>query len=391
MASPRRSASPGPAAPPLPPPSRSAQPPNARLPRLLAVLLGIAALVIALAGLETVSGIVGPAFLALVLTITVHPVRVWLDRKGLPDLVSSIIALVLVYAILVGLAFALVISVAKLADLLPTYVPEINSTIADIGETLRDFGVDQAQIDAVLSSFDVGSLVGVATGLLSSLLGVLGDLFFIITVLLFIVFDTTKLGQVLTHVNEERPYLVEGMLSFARGTRSYMAVSAGFGLIVAIIDWGALLILGIPGAFVWGVLAFVTNFIPNIGFVLGVIPPAIIGLLEGGPGLALAVIAVYSVINVVIQTVIQPRIVGDAVGLSATITFLSLVFWAWLLGALGALLAVPLTLLMRALLVEADPEARWVLPLLSGKPPEAEEARLTKAAGRKVRIRARRT
>ena len=156
--------------------------------------------------------------------------------------------------------------------------------------------------------------------------------------------------------------------NFARGTRNYMGVSAGFGLIVAVIDGLALYIMGVPGAFVWAVLAFVTNFIPNIGFIIGVIPPALIALLDGGPGLMVAVIVVYSVINFVIQSVIQPRVVGDAVGLSPTLTFLSLVFWTWVVGPLGALLAVPLSLLTRALLVEADPRTRWALPLISGKP-----------------------
>ena len=152
-----------------------------------------------------------------------------------------------------------------------------------------------------------------------------------------------------------------------------MAVSAGFGLVVAVIDGVALQIMGVPGAFVWAVLAFVTNFIPNIGFVIGVIPPALIALLDGGVGLMVAVIVVYSVINFLIQSVIQPRVVGDRVGLSPTLTFLSLVFWTFVIGPLGALLAVPLSLLTRALLVEADPRARWALPLISGKPEKAEE------------------
>ncbi|RZI84956.1 MAG: AI-2E family transporter, partial [Microbacterium sp.] len=156
--------------------------------------------------------------------------------------------------------------------------------------------------------------------------------------------------------------------------RQYMAVSAGFGFVVAVLDAGALMIMGVPGAFVWGVLSFVTNFIPNIGFVIGVVPPAVIALLEGGPGTMLAVIIVYTVINFVVQSVIQPRIIGDQVGLSATLTFLSLVFWAALIGPLGALLAVPLSLLLKALLVDSDPEARWVIPLISGKPEEAEPA-----------------
>ena len=117
----------------------------------------------------------------------------------------------------------------------------------------------------------------------------------------------------------------------------------------------------------WGLLAFITNYIPNVGFVIGLVPPAILGLLEGGPGLMLAVIAIYSVINVVIQTVIQPKVVGDAVGLSTTLTFLSLVFWAWVIGALGALLAIPLSLLVKALLVDVDPDNRWLMPILSNR------------------------
>ena len=131
--------------------------------------------------------------------------------------------------------------------------------------------------------------------------------------------------------------------------------------------------MDIPGAFVWAVLAFVTNFIPNIGFIIGVIPPALIGLLDGGVEKMIAVIVVYTVINFVIQSVIQPRVVGDAVGLSPTLTILSVVFWTWIVGPLGAVLAVPLTLLTRALLVEADPRAWWALPLIAGEPEKDSE------------------
>ena len=164
------------------------------------------------------------------------------------------------------------------------------------------------------------------------------------------------------------------MASFARGTRSYLGVSAVFGLIVAVIDTALLYVLGVPGAFVWGVLAFVTNFIPNIGFVIGIIPPAIIALLEGGPSLMLAVIVLYCLVNLVIQSFIQPRYVGDAVGLSTSLTFLSLMFWTWVLGPVGALLAVPMSLLFRAILVEADPEGAWRMPLISGIPDDEPAA-----------------
>ena len=237
----------------------------------------------------------------------------------------------------------------------------------DAGNTLRDLGVKQDQIDAVVGAIDPGQLVDVATSVLSGSLGILTDLFFLLTVLIFMAFDTDSTRRGLASLGKRFPDPVAALANFARGTRGYMVVSAGFGLIVAVIDGVALQIMGVPGAFVWAVLAFVTNFIPNIGFVLGVIPPALIALLDSGPGLMIAVIVVYSVINFLIQSVIQPRVVGDTVGLSPILTFLSLVFWTWVIGPLGALLAVPLTLLTRALLVEADPGARWALPLIAGK------------------------
>ncbi len=193
-----------------------------------------------------------------------------------------------------------------------------------------------------------------------------------LVVLLFMSFDTDSTRRSLATLGERFPDPVNALGHFAEGARNYMSVSAGFGLVVATLDGVALQIMGVPGAFVWAVLAFVTNFIPNVGFIIGVIPPALIALLDSGPALMVAVIVVYSVINFLIQSVIQPRVVGDKVGLSPTLTFLSLVFWTWVVGPLGALLAVPLTLLTRALLVEADPGARWALPLISGKPEVAE-------------------
>ena len=341
-------------------------------PFAITFLVGAAALTVALAGLRSVADIVGPVFLALVLTVTVHPIRRRLERTRMPEVIASLLMLVLAYLILILLTLALTVSVAQLAALLPEYTEEITDTVADLGGGLASLGVDQKQIDTVVDAVDPGSLVGVAVSLLSSTLSVLTDLFFVVTVLLFMAFDTNGTRRNLALLGNRFPDPVAALASFARGARSYMGVSASFGLIVAVIDGVVLYFMGVPGAFVWAVLAFVTNFIPNIGFVIGVIPPAAIALLEGGPSLMLAVIVVYSVINFVIQSIIQPRVVGDAVGFSATLTFLSLVFWAWLLGPLGALLAVPLSLLTRALLVEADPRARWALPLLSGKVPPEE-------------------
>jgi predicted PurR-regulated permease PerM len=342
-------------------------------PFAMTLLVGAAALTIALAGARSIRDIIGPVFLALVLTITLHPIRRRLERHGLPEWAASIVMLLAAYLLLFLLTLALIVSVAQLADLIPQYADQIKESVANVGNTLRDLGVKQEQIDAVTSAIDPGQIVELAVSVLSGTLGVVSNLFFLFTVLLFMAFDTDSTRRSLALVGERFPDPVAALANFSRGARSYMGVSAVFGLIVAVIDGVVLYLMDVPGAFVWAVLAFVTNFIPNIGFIIGVIPPALIALLDSGPGLMVAVIVVYTVINFVIQSVIQPRVVGDTVGLTAMLTFLSLVFWTWVVGPLGAILAVPLTLLTKALLVEADPRTRWALPLIAGTPKQSEE------------------
>jgi AI-2 transport protein TqsA len=352
-------------------PTLAAAPGARTRPFASSFLLGAAAFTIAVAGVRSVADIVGPVFLALVLTVTVHPIRVWLEKGRLPTWATSLLMLVVAYLLLFFLGLALLVSVAQLAALMPQYVEQMTDVVKDVANALEGLGVDQAQIDAVAGAINPGQLVDVVASVLEGTLGVLTDVFFLVTVLLFMAFDTNSTRRNLESVGERFPDPVAAIRNFAKGTRSYMGVSAAFGLVVAVIDGVALYLLDVPGAFVWAVLAFVTNFIPNIGFVIGLIPPALIALLDSGPGLMLTVIILYSVINFVIQSVIQPRVVGDAVGLSPTLTFLSLVFWTWVLGPLGALLAVPFSLLTKSLLVEADPRGRWAETLISGKPEPA--------------------
>lgn len=338
------------------------------LPRPVTILVGLAAVFVVIAGLRSMSGFLGPAFLALLLTIAVHPLRGWVGRHGVPGWVGSVTGLVAVYAFLVGLAMSLVVSAAQFATLLPSYEPQMNRLLDEVTAGLARAGVGQDQIRHMFSAVDVGKLVSLAGSLASGLLGVVSSLFFVVTLLLFMVADATHVPDSLAGLPPERRPLVRALDTFAVGTRRYLVVSTVFGLAVAVVDVVALVVIGVPVAVLWGLLSFITNYIPNIGFVIGLAPPALIGLLEGGPKMMLAVVIAYCVANVLIQTVIQPKIVGDVVGLSTTLTMLSVVFWALVLGPLGALMAVPLTVLVKGLLVDADPRASWLQPLLAAPP-----------------------
>lgn len=336
-------------------------------PRLVVIVVGLAAGLLVVSGLRNLSGILGPLFLALVLTLATQPMRIAAERRGIPGWVGSAAAITTIYAALVGLSVTMTVAVARFATLLPSYEPEANRMLDLLVAWLDQQGVGAEEIQRIVGGFDLGRVVDLAGGLVSGLLGLLSSLFFVITLVLFMVADASGFAAKLRQLPPERRALTDALTSFGIATRRYLVVSTVFGLIVAVLDTVALAWMGVPIAMLWGLLAFITNYIPNVGFVIGVVPPAIIGLLEGGPRLMLGVLIVYSVLNVVVQTIIQPKIVGDAVGLSATLTMLSLVFWAYILGAFGALLAVPLTLFAKAVLVDADPGTRWVRPLLSAE------------------------
>ena len=334
------------------------------LPRAVVLLVGGVSAVGIVAGMRAVAWLIGPVFLALIIVIAAHPVQRWLRGRGWPGWVATLALLLVIYVGLLALALVLLVSVGQLATVLPQYTAQFDALIASVEQVLAGLGIGPAQIQAATSSLNLGSIVGALGGVLSGLSGVLTGVILVLALLLFFIADAATFGLRLDSIGAERPNVVGALESFARGTRSYLVVTTVFGLIVAVLDTIALEIMGVPLAVLWGVLAFITNYIPNVGFIFGLVPPALLALLTGGWQLLVIVIVVYSVLNLVIQSLIQPRFVGNSVGLSATVTFVTLLFWAWVLGPLGALLAIPLTLLAKALLVDIDPRARWADALL---------------------------
>lgn len=352
----------------------AAAPTPARMPRGLIILGTLAAVSITVAGLRGASGILGPIFLALVLTILVHPVRTRVLARGAPAWLGTVTAMVTVYLLLLGLGAALVVAVGRFATLVPTYADDFDGLIDDVRTGLSNAGVGSDQTNNLTDSLDLNQLASYLTGVLGNFFDTLSSLSFAVALLFFMALEASMFTDRMRRALDDGGALAASLQSFAHGTRTYLVVSTVFGLIVAVIDTLFLWLIDIPAPLLWGLLAFVTNYIPNIGFVIGLVPPALLALFEGGVTRMLIVIAVYSLVNFVIQSIIQPKYVGDAVGLSGTITMISLVFWGWVFGALGALLAVPLTLLAKALLVDIDPPVRWTrTPVPVPEPPHDPE------------------
>jgi AI-2 transport protein TqsA len=343
------------------------------VPRALVILLGTAAMVITVAGIKTVAWLVAPILLALVIVIVISPAHRRLRRVGFPGWAATLVLVLLVYGTLITFAVVMFVSVTQLAAILPRYTDRVGGIVSDVAGVLTRVGVAPGEVRDALSGLDLGRVLPYVGAIVRDLTGLTTSLVFLLALLLFLSIETTVVDTRLTEIAADRPHVTTALHSFTRRTRRYLVVTTVFGLAIAVLNSVALAFLGIPLAILWGLLSFVTNYIPNVGFIIAVLPPAALGLLSGGWSRLLAVVLIYWAINFVVQSVVQPMYVGDSVGLSPVVTFLALVFWAWVLGPLGALLAIPATLLVVALLVDVDPRARWASALLHSPKRRSEQ------------------
>lgn len=347
-------------------------------PSLASAAVVLAALTVAAVGLHLLSAIVAPAFFALTLMITARPLQRQLVRWRVPKMLAAVAVLLVMYVLLLILLVATAGALAQAALELPKYSGAFQQMYTDLIDWLATLGVEETALTGLIESVDLNRVASIAGTVLESMSSAGGQFVIIVVVMFFLAIDTTAVSSRWTLITGARPELGISLRTFFTGVRKYWLVCTVFGLIVAVLDVIALIIIGVPLALVLGLLAFVTNYIPNVGFVIGLVPAALLALLDGGMSDMLWVIVIYSVLNFTIQTIVQPKVTGDAVGLSPVVSFLSLTLWTLVVGPLGAILAVPLTLAAKAFLVDAHPEARWINAFLVTDPDAKKFLRSTR-------------
>jgi predicted PurR-regulated permease PerM len=331
----------------------------------LRVLIVLATTVVVLAGVYFARSLIGPLALAVVLVVICEPVRRPLERRGWPRWTGTTAVILVAYLVLVVMGLLLWVAGVQFARLVADYVDQLRGSLDGFVAWLQSVGLDAEATDAAASVLDPSAIVRLVSSVGGTVIGVATALFFVVSYIIFMAADAARYRDAERVFGAGRRPVLARIRRLNTGVRRYYVVNASFGAVVAIIDGLALWALGVPAPIVWAVLAFVTNFVPNIGFVLGLIPPAVLGFVVGGWPMLLAVIAIYCVVNVVLQVLVQPKFVSDAVDLSLTLSFFSVIFWTFVIGPLGAILSIPLTLFVRALVLEGDPGSLW-LRWLSG-------------------------
>ncbi|MFQ3197591.1 MAG: AI-2 transport protein TqsA [Paraglaciecola sp.] len=337
----------------------------------LKVLLILASLVVVLAGIKSASSIVVPFLLSVFIAMACSPIISWANKYKIPKVVSVILVIVLIVVFGFMLAGLVGQSMTDFSENVPQYRQQLQEQFSWGIKQFEAFNIhiNSAQM---LSYFDPGVAMNMATNLLTSLGSVLTNFLLILLIVVFMLFEAESFPRKIHIALDDPDMKMRQVDKFLASVKNYLViktlVSLATGLIIAL--W--LYVLGVDYVLLWALLAFLLNYIPNIGSIIAAIPAVLLALVQLGPTVAGLSALGFVLTNTVMGNIVEPRFLGRGLGLSTLVVFLSLIFWGWLLGTVGMLLSVPLTMIVKIAL-EANDDTRWIALLLASDDVELEK------------------
>jgi predicted PurR-regulated permease PerM len=333
----------------------------------LRVLIAIAALGLVLAFMRTAADMISALFLAWIIVLVASPLLHWLVHKGAPVWLSFVLTLLAILAAFVAFSLVLVIAVDRFAEAIPAITGELEDLVAAVQETLSSLGVFSPESDSVSSFINPENLLNAIGGFLAGLVGTVSNLILIVMLLIFLLLDAFNAPEKLAREIKAGNTYLQRYFHLSSSLRKYIFITTIVGLTTGVLDVIWFLILGVSFPLLWGILAFLMSYIPTLGFWLAAIPPTIFALLESGPLTAALVFLGVVLINGFAENVVKPKYMGEGLNLSPFMVIFSVIFWAAVLGPIGAILGVPMTLLFKQVVLEADDQNRWIARLMSSK------------------------
>ncbi|MCA1769014.1 MAG: AI-2E family transporter [Halomonas sp.] len=341
----------------------------------LNLTLGLAALVVIVAGMKAGASLLVPLMLAIFIALVCTPPVQWLNRLGLSLRLAVWLTLVVIGGLLSLLGLLLVNSFGTFTEALPGIEEKLYDYYLGLFDGLAKLGlaIDPDRLVELLNVEQLGSEV---PGLLGELGNLLMQSVMVTLLVVFMLFETLNLRDKISRALRNPAPSLERFNEFSRTLKRYLAVKTLISLVTGVLVWIACLLVGVDFPLLWAVLAFALNYIPNIGSAIAAIPPVLLLVVSPGGGLvdALLLSGAYLGINFILGNIVEPRWMGRALGLSTFIAFLSLVVWGWIFGAAGLLLSVLLTMTLKIAL-DSHPQTRWIAHLLGpGDDQALEEA-----------------
>ena len=335
-------------------------------PNALKVMLILACFVIIVAGMKAAKDILVPFLFSVFLSIITSRLLYWLNRKKIPMIVSLLIVILCV----LGAVFLLVLlfksSINDFTQSLPLYLKKLKNLNGLASKFLGGHGIDFSETQ-IMEYIDPGGAMRFVSSLLANLKSLLSNAFFIILTVVFIMFEAASLPAKMNSALEGSRFTFAHINELMKNINHYMVIKTYMSLATGVLVSIWLTLLGVDYPFLWGLLAFIFNFVPNIGSIIAAIPAILLAVVQAGYGTAALTAGGYIVFNVGISNFIEPRFMGSELGISTLVVFLSLIFWGWVLGPLGMVLAIPLTMTMKIAL-SCSEETAWISTLIGAAP-----------------------
>lgn len=334
-----------------------------RISPLITLVVVLASVGIFLLALQTAREIVSPVILAFVLAISTTPIVNWFMKKGLPGGLAFVLTLIIIYSIMLSLVWLISYSIQDFTASFLTYEEKVEIILLEAGSILTLYGVDIDSLIDIDNIIAPEKAIKMATDFAGTLVAGLSNWGLILVTSTIILLEATKMPEKLRNVVEESGPEVQRIIRFNQDVRYFTSLSAGLGIVAAVLDVILLMVLGVDFVLLWGVFAFLMGFIPNIGIYLAIIPPAIMAYIQFGVLQMVLVVVGFLLINQLINSSIKMRYLRSRLNLSSLVIFLSLMLWSWVLGPIGAIVAVPIALLIQAILASRK-ETSWVAYLM---------------------------
>ena len=330
---------------------------------ITSLLISIASLVLIVAGLKAISDLLSPILLSLFIVLVTYPIMMWLRRRGFSHWLAYAIVLFIVLGVGVFFVLFFTISLEQLSNVLPNYVSQTEAQLNNLWQWLNERGVESNDIQS-LQWFQPERIIQLVLSLISSLLNIFSNIGLTLLIFVYMLASAPTFAKQLRRGLKNNTFLLEQFQDFARSTTSYLAIKSWIGALTAICQIILMSIVGVNFAVLWGVLSFLFNFVPNIGFYIALIPPVLLTLLNRGLWQAVILGALYAFINNFFDIVVAPRFLAKGLDLSVLVTFLAVIIWTWIFGPIGAFMALPLTVMVKKLVLETFWQTQLVASLL---------------------------
>lgn len=331
-------------------------------------LIKFAAFVIIVAGMKAATVIVVPFLLAAFLSIICTPPLFWMQKKKIPSILGILILMLGVIFLQMLLVTLISSSIADFSRNLPFYQERLKTLTFETVQLLSQYGV-VLETDKIAEIFNPSRILKLVANTLNGLGGVLTDTFFVFLTFIFILSEAAGFPNKLRAIFNDKNTDLEQYSQITAGVNRYLGIKTltSLGTGIAITIW--LAVQGVDYPVMWGVFAFLLNYIPNIGSIIAAVPAVLLALIQLGPLAAGIAVLGFLIVNTLVGNVIEPRVMGEGIGLSTLVVFLSLAFWGWVLGPVGMLLSVPLTMAVKIALSKRE-STKW-LSILLGSNKEA--------------------